>query len=212
MSKIKWKNSRNEEQRTPRNDCRQPIIQQLATQLQRSVQLCVARSSAFWVQIGHFNSSNLYSSHMILHGILQSVEYEITRTTWWKPGNFLSWAMPGNRFIFNFLYKHIYSTSKSSHRKDFKQQSGSICNVNTKNGGNIITVDTKVIHLLRKKKNLEVSSFGILSLKIQGNLHCMKNTSRTENQITSIGHFKNTLFRSYPILESSNYWMAWGET
>lgn len=88
------------------------------------------------VQTGHFNSPILYSSHMILHGILQSVEHQITRTIWWKLGKFLSWAMLCNRLLFNFLYKHIYNTSKSSQRKDCKQQSGSICYVNTKNGGN----------------------------------------------------------------------------
>ena len=32
------------------------------------------------VQTGHFNGPILYSSHMILHGILQSVEHQITRT------------------------------------------------------------------------------------------------------------------------------------
>lgn len=40
--------SRNKEQRTPRSDCRQPIIRQLATQLQRSIQLCVACAYASW--------------------------------------------------------------------------------------------------------------------------------------------------------------------
>lgn len=32
------------------------------------------------LQSGHFNGPILYSSHMILHGILHSVENQITRT------------------------------------------------------------------------------------------------------------------------------------
>lgn len=204
------KNSRNEKQRTPRRDCRKPIIQQLATQLRRSIQLCVARSYAFWVQIGHFNSSNLYSSHMILHGILRSVEYEITRTMWWKTGNFLSWAMLCNKFIFNFLYKHIYSTSKSCQRKDFKQQSGNICNVNMKNGGNIITVDTKVIHLLRKKNSWSIRLWNnVFKNTTESSLHEKHQQNRKSDDLNR--SFQNTIFRSYPILEFSNYWRSWGE-
>lgn len=134
MLTIRWKNSRNKEQRTPRSDCRQSIMQQLATQLQRSVQLLHAHMHLEILQIGHFNSPILYSSHMILHRILQSFEHQITRNIWWKLGKFLSWAMLYNRLLFNFMYKHIYSTSKSSQREDCKQESGSICNINTKNG------------------------------------------------------------------------------